>query len=61
MIGIDPEEARRWRKAVQPVIDTYVKETGEKGLPGKEVYLYVEKRLKDGESENFTSKFLLSK
>jgi TRAP-type transport system periplasmic protein len=61
MIGIDPEEARRWRKAVQPVIDTYVKETGEKGLPGKEVYLYVEKRLKDGEGENFTSKYLLSK
>lgn len=58
MIGIKPEEAQRWRKAVQPVIDTYVKETEAKGLPGKEVLGYVEKRLEDAKSKEFTSKFL---
>lgn len=58
IIGIGPEESERWRKAVQPVMDIYVKETSAKGLPGKEVLQYVEKRLEDARKGKFTSKYM---
>lgn len=59
IIGIVPKEAAKWRKAVQPVIDNYIEETTNKGLPGKEVIKYVEKRIQDAEKGKFESKFLL--
>lgn len=58
IIGINPKEAAKWKKAVRPVIDTYIKETKDKGLPGKEVIKYVEKRIKDAEKGKFESKYL---
>ncbi|SHO52381.1 TRAP transporter substrate-binding protein [Desulfopila aestuarii] len=58
IIGIPPKEAAKWRKAVQPVIDSYIEETKSKGLPGKEVIKYVEKRIKDAEKGKFESKYL---
>jgi TRAP-type C4-dicarboxylate transport system substrate-binding protein len=39
IIPLSKEESDRWCKAVQPVIDEYVRRVGRKGLPGKE---YVE-------------------
>lgn len=37
IIGIEPKEAQRWKKAVQPVIDEYIKEMNKKGFNGKEI------------------------
>ena len=34
MISLSPEEQQRWKRAVQPVVDAYLKATKEKGLPG---------------------------
>ena len=56
--GLDPKEAARWRKAVQPVIDAYQKETEAKNLPGKEVVAFVEQRLDDAAKKQFTSKYM---
>jgi TRAP-type C4-dicarboxylate transport system substrate-binding protein len=58
IIGIEPKEAAIWKNAVQPVIDTYIKETESKGLPGKEVIEYVDKRIQDAREGHFESKYL---
>lgn len=58
IIGIDPKEAALWKKAVQPVINTYLEETKSKGLPGKDVIEYVEKRIQDANKGKFQSKYL---
>ncbi len=58
IITINPEESAKWRKAVQPVVDTYIKMMESKGLPGKEVIEYVEKRINDANAGNFKSKYL---
>ena len=34
MIDLSPEEQKRWKEKVQPILDEYVKNTAEKGLPG---------------------------
>jgi TRAP-type C4-dicarboxylate transport system substrate-binding protein len=36
IISLSPEENKRWAEAVAPVIDTWVKEASEKGLPAQE-------------------------
>ncbi|MGD9212553.1 MAG: TRAP transporter substrate-binding protein, partial [Desulfobacteraceae bacterium] len=45
IIGITPKEAEKWRKTVQPVIDTWVNDMEKKNLPGKDVLEFVEERL----------------
>jgi len=37
IIGLDAKEAARWKEAVAPIIDDYVKKTNAKGLPGGEI------------------------
>jgi TRAP-type C4-dicarboxylate transport system substrate-binding protein len=37
IIGLDAKEAARWKKAVAPIIEDYVKKTNGKGLPGGEI------------------------
>ncbi len=37
IIGLDAKEAARWKKAVAPIIEEYVKKTDGKGLPGREI------------------------
>jgi len=58
MIGIGPKEAKRWTKAVQPVLQEYVDGNEKKGLPGKEVLGFVKTRLKDNQKGKFTSKYI---
>jgi len=36
IIKLSKEEEERWGKAVKPLLDEYVKETNQKGLPGQE-------------------------
>ena len=37
IIPLTPDEQKKWKAAVQPILDEYLKNTTEKGLPGKEV------------------------
>ena len=61
MIGIDPKEAEKREKAVQPVMSAYVEELSEKDLPGKEVLGFVKERLNDAAQGKFTSKYIAAK
>ncbi len=45
IIGLDAKEAARWKKAVAPIIEEYVKKTDGKGLPGREIVDYTVKTL----------------
>lgn len=36
ILGLDPDEAERWENAVQPVFDSYLQMTKNKGVPGRE-------------------------
>ena len=47
VIGLDPKEAERWKKAVAPIIDDYVKKLDEKGFNGKELVDFTIKTLND--------------
>jgi TRAP-type C4-dicarboxylate transport system substrate-binding protein len=46
IIGLDAKEAARWKKAVAPIIDDYVKKTNAKGLPGDEIVDFTMNTLK---------------
>ena len=37
MIGLDSDEAARWKKAIAPIIEDYVKTLNERGLNGQEI------------------------
>lgn len=58
MIGIGPKEGARWVKAVQPVLDDYLKTTKDKGLAGDKVLAYVLERLKEARAGKFKSKYI---
>ncbi|MFO7568506.1 MAG: TRAP transporter substrate-binding protein [Smithellaceae bacterium] len=45
-IKLTAKEAAAWKKAVQPVVDNYIKEMESKGLPGKKAVQEVEKAIK---------------
>lgn len=45
IIGIDSEEAARWKQAVKPIIDDYVKELDQKGFDGREIVDFIVKKL----------------
>jgi TRAP-type C4-dicarboxylate transport system substrate-binding protein len=36
VISLSPEEQQRWKQAVRPILDAYVKATQDKGLPGEQ-------------------------
>ncbi|MGD9211181.1 MAG: TRAP transporter substrate-binding protein [Desulfobacteraceae bacterium] len=56
--GLEPKEAKNWRKAVQPVVDIYLKSTESKNLPGKDVVEFVEEMLEQEKKGKFKSKHL---
>jgi TRAP-type C4-dicarboxylate transport system substrate-binding protein len=45
MIGLDSKEAARWKKAVAPIIDDYVRNMKKKGLNGREIVDFTVKTL----------------
>ena len=45
VIGLEPKEAERWKKAVAPVIDEYVAEMNQKGFNGQEIVDFTVKTL----------------
>ena len=56
--GLVSKESKAWRKAVQPVVDTYIKSTESKNLPGEDVIEYVEEMLEEAKKGKFESKYL---
>lgn len=58
IIGVDPKEAERWEKAVQPVLNTYLDETKAKGVAGAEVVKFVQKLRDEALKGAFKSKYL---
>jgi TRAP-type C4-dicarboxylate transport system substrate-binding protein len=57
LIGLDQEESKRWEQAVEPVFQDYIQKTKDKGLPGQKVIQYLEKRLEDYSSGEFSSPY----
>ena len=47
IIPLSKEENERWSKAVRPIIDDYIKNMKEKGLPGEEALKFYQDRLKE--------------
>jgi len=58
MIGIEPDEALLWKKAVTPVFDTYLQDTEKRGVPGKETLDFLNKSLDSYAKGSFTSRYL---
>jgi TRAP-type C4-dicarboxylate transport system substrate-binding protein len=50
-ITLSDEESERWKKAVSPVIDDYVKSMRDKGLPGDEVLKFAMDYLKEHQKQ----------
>jgi TRAP-type C4-dicarboxylate transport system substrate-binding protein len=46
IIALSKEENAKWRKAVDPIIDEYVKSLKSKGLPGEEAVQYLKETIK---------------
>ncbi len=46
IIGQDSKESARWKQAVAPVVDKYIKDMNEKGFNGKEIIDFVNASLK---------------
>lgn len=58
IVGLDQEQAEKWKKAVRPVFDNYVNMTQEKGLPGQKVLDYLRKRLRQYKNGEFQSPYI---
>ncbi len=58
VVGLDQDRAKRWKKAVEPVFETYVDKTEKKGLPGQEVLDYLRKRLRQYRNDDFQSRYI---
>jgi TRAP-type C4-dicarboxylate transport system substrate-binding protein len=46
IIALSPEEDARWAAAVKPLLDEYIKNMKEKGLPGEEILKFYQEELK---------------
>lgn len=46
VISLSEEESARWSKAVEPVIDGYIKDKSAKGLPAKEYVEFIKESIK---------------
>jgi len=47
IIPLSPEESARWAKAVAPVVDDYIKEITQKGMPGQEYVDFIRAKIKE--------------
>lgn len=47
IIKLSPQEDARWAKAVQPVVDGYIKDKTAKGLPAKEYVDFIRAKIKE--------------
>ena len=47
IIGLEEDEQARWKDAVAPIIDDYIKEKSAQGLPAKEIVEFTRKTLEE--------------
>ena len=47
LIGVDAKEQSRWKKAVAPIVDEYIKDASAKGINAKEVVEFTRKTLSE--------------
>jgi TRAP-type C4-dicarboxylate transport system substrate-binding protein len=45
IIGLDEKESARWKQAVAPILDNYVKDAEGQGLPGRELVDFIQSTL----------------
>ncbi|MFO7753629.1 MAG: TRAP transporter substrate-binding protein [Desulfobacteraceae bacterium] len=57
IIGIEEDEAEKWKKAVKPVFDKYLKGTEKRGVPGKEALDYLNGMVEEYHKGKFESKY----
>ena len=57
IIGISGDEAERWKKAVQPVFDEYVKKAEKRKVPGQEALDFLNQQLELYNKGKFTSRY----
>jgi len=57
MTGIDPDEADKWKTAVQPVFDEYIEKTEKRAVPGTDALDFLNKQLKLYHDGNFQSQY----
>jgi len=55
--GIAPEEANKWKAAVQPVFDEYLEQTKKRSLPGKAALDFLDKQLNLYHAGKFHSQY----
>ena len=49
LIGVDAKEQSRWKKAVAPIVDEYIKDASAKGINAKEVVEFTRKSLAENQ------------
>lgn len=57
LIGIDQEEAAKWKKAVQPVFDKYLEATEKRGVPGEKALESLNRMVDQYNKGKFESKY----
>ncbi|WP_034622405.1 TRAP transporter substrate-binding protein [Desulfovermiculus halophilus] len=58
ILGQGPKEADRWAKAVQPVFDSYIQMTEDKGVPGEEALSFLRQCLEKYRQGDFDSQYM---
>ncbi|MFO7884500.1 MAG: TRAP transporter substrate-binding protein [Desulfobacteraceae bacterium] len=53
--GIDPDEAEKWKKAVQPVFDEYLEKTRQRKVPGDKALEFLNEKLELYKNGKFKS------
>lgn len=57
IIGIAPDEAAKWKAAVQPVFDEYVEKAEKRNAPGKEALQFLNDQLEKYQKGTFKSEY----
>lgn len=58
ILGLQPDKAKQWKNAVQPVFESYLQMTAEKGVPGDKALEFLRQSLKEYEQEEFESEYM---
>jgi len=52
VIELSDSEEQRWQDAIKPILDEFVENTSQKGLPGKELLSDIQNMIKESSKEN---------
>ncbi len=57
IIGVDPDEAEKWKAAVKPVFDEYVEKAEKRNAPGKKALEFLNEQLEQHSKGKFQSTY----